>query len=234
MFSERQATALESVLKLLCYILPILLLLFGAYFFYFGVYLRNKVTKTINDISVITQNIQDSYSESKYYQFDTNLIALGNFLPYDIEPKQRGSNYYIPNRFGGQMHFYEAFSNKQERTLFMALHNKPEQYKKVYTGVGAYMIVLTNLNKRECSSLSLVDWRQVNPNFMGIEAAYLTPSKLYSGTYNLKTYVLKDNLGEQYSTKDDGIVSRHRLTPQETKKACNCNWRSCTVALKFL
>ena len=231
---ERKTLAFESVVRLLYFFLPLLLLLFGAYFFYFKVYLRGKVNKTVSDIAVVTQNIQNAVAEGKYRSFDTNYVVLSNLLPYDIKVEQKGTNYYVPNRFGGRMFFYEAFSNKKERTLFMALHNRPEDYQKVYTGVGAYMIVLTNLNKRECSTLSLVDWRRVNSRFMGIESAYLTPTKLYSGTYNLRTYILVDNVGEEYSTKDDGIVSRSKLTPQEIDRACNCSWRSCSVALKFL
>ncbi len=230
----QKTSGFENVMKLLYIFLPFILFLFGMYFFYFGVGTHNKVLKTKDDIEFIARNIHDSYLNRKYKDFTTNYVAMSNFLPFDVEIMNTPLGYQIPNRFGGKMFFYEAFSTIAERTLYFALYKEPDKYNEANNGVGAYILLLTNLKKSECVMLSQTNWRQFIPNFIGLESSFVTPHTPYNGLYNLKTYLLIDNLGEKYDTKDEGIISRKPLSTEDAEKACDCDWRNCMVALKFL
>ena len=203
--------------------------------FFLGVVVRNSIEKTIDDVIDVTRKIAENYEDKKFRMFNTDAIALGEYLPYDLNAEQDGEHYLISNRFGGQMHFLEAVGNQKERTLYFGLYNRPEQYQNVYSGVSSYVILLTNLTSGICKTLAKTDWPSKIPNFMGIEAAYTTPTNQDNGLYNLSNYILTDNEGEALkNTADQGLALRRPLTEAEADKACRCSWRSCTIALKFL
>lgn len=214
-------------------IVPIIVLLCGFYFYFYGS-MKKKVYATANDIQYIVQNIHDTFFGKKYGELNADTIVHNNILPFSIEPIETPLGYQIRNRFGGKMFFYEAFSRIEERTMYFTMYNDPEKYKKYYKGYGAYIILLTNLMKRECVMLSRVNWRKFMPNFLGMEVSAAKPTAPYNGVYNLKHYLLIDNLGEQYSTKDEGILTRRSLSVDDAEKACDCHWRTCMIALKFL
>ena len=232
---SHSSSGISSVLKLLYVLLPVCLVFFGAYFFYFHFTVQKKITKTKDDVAIITKNISIGLMGQKYKGFDSNFMAFSNYLPFDILPKETDLGYQIPNRFGGKMIFYEAVGNQQERMLYFGLYNNQKKYKEVYKGVSAYVILFTNLKQKECMALAQINWRDKHPNFLGQETAFVTISSQQNGLYNLQNYILVDNLDEaKYKTKDKGIISRKSLTKQEALKACDCVGRNCRFALKFL
>ena len=214
-------------------LVPIIIVACGFYFYFYGS-VKKKVYATANDIQYIAQNIHDNFFGKKYAEMNAETIVRNNILPFSIEPVETPMGYQIRNRFGGKMFFYEAFSRLEERTMYFALYNDPEKYSTYYKGYGAYIILLTNLMKKECVMLSRVNWRKFIPNFLGLEVSVAKPSAPYNGVYNLKNYLLIDNLGEKYDTKDEGILSRRPLATLDAENACDCHWRTCMIALKFL
>jgi hypothetical protein len=217
------------------FIVPIAIIGCGVYF-YFHSRQSRCMMQTKNDITYITQGIKSTFMGQKYYLFDNTSVALSdNILPFDIETKNTAKGYIIPNRFGGKMYFYEAFAKISERTLYFANYKDPEKYNKIYGGVSAYILLLTNLNKDACMLMAETDWRRQIPNFLGLEASAVTASTPYNGFYNLRTYLLVDNLNETYKkTSDFGTISRKPMSGDEADQACNCRWNNCMVALKFL
>lgn len=205
-------------------------------YFFMSIIERNNVSQTIDDIVKVTYKLAENYQEHNYHLFGNDAVAVGEILPYDVSVEEENGHYLISNRFGGQMHFLEAVGNKKERTLYFGLYNNPERYHQVYDGVSAYVILLTNLNSRICKTLAQTDWSAKIPNFMGIEAAYTTPTSQNNGVYNLSNYILTDNEGEFIKkTVDQGVALRRHFTDDEAEKACGCLlWRSCSIALKFM
>lgn len=215
------------------YVVPAMIIAMCAHFFW-GVIVRNSINSTIDDITEITRKLAENKKDEKYRLFNTDSIALGEYLPYDLKAEPDGEHFLISNRFGGQMHFLEAVGNKKERTLYFSLYKDPEKYHKVYDGVSSYVIFLTNLTAGICKELAKTDWPAKIPSFMGIEAAYTTPTSQNNGVYNLSNYILADNEGEvAKKTVDHGMALRRPLTEAEAQKACGCSWRSCSIALKF-
>lgn len=214
-------------------IIPIAIVGSGFYFYFFGG-AKKKVYATANDIQFIARNIHDAFIGQKYRDFDTDTVVYKNFLPFSMEPIQTAMGYQVYNRFGGKMYFYEAFGKIDERTQYFALYNDPQKYSEYYKGSGAYVILLTNLMHRECALLARVNWRRFIPNFLGMEVSAAKPSSPFNGVYNLKHYLLIDNLGEQYKTQDEGVLSRRPMTEEDAEKACDCSWKNCMVALKFI
>ena len=216
------------------FVVPVVIIAMCVHFLG-GVIVRNSINNTIDDIVDITRKIAEDSQGGKYRLFNTDSIALGEYLPYDLKAEADGEHFMISNRFGGQMHFLEAVGNKKERTLYFGLYNNPERYHQVYDGVSAYVILLTNLNSGICKTLAQTDWSAKIPNFMGIEAAYTTPTSQNNGVYNLSNYILTDNEGEFIKkTVDQGVALRRHFTDDEAEKACGCLWRSCSIALKFM
>ncbi|MBP5352759.1 MAG: hypothetical protein J6Y91_03220 [Alphaproteobacteria bacterium] len=205
----------------------------GAYFYVYGG-ARDKVYATANDIQFIAQNIHNAFLGKKYKDLDTDYVVYKNFLPFSTEPVQTSLGYQINNRFGGKMYFYEAFGKIEERSEYFALYNEPQKYQETYQGTSAYIILLTNLSKKECVLLSRVSWRRFIPNFLGMEISVARPDFPFNGVYNLKHYLLMDNLGEHYNTKDEGILARRPLSEEDADVSCGCRWKNCMVALKFL
>ena len=234
MKQRNDTSSLGAILKLLYFLLPILLVIVGTYFFYYKFAIERKVVKTKDDIIYITQNIKKGLDGRKYKDFDSNFMVFSNYLPFDLIPKQTAYGYKIPNRFGGLMIFYESVGTIQERGMYLNLRKTPKRYKEVYGGVSTYIVMLTQLKKEYCSLLAQTDWRKIANNFLGMEAAYVTPTSLYNGLYNLQMYVLIDNPDEKHKTKDLGVISRSPLSKQEADRACQCNGRNCSFAIKFL
>jgi hypothetical protein len=150
---------------------------------------------------------------------------------------KKGGLLHISNPFNGEFIIDEAVYNKKERTLYFALYDKQKNYHEVYSGVTAYLLVLTNLNRYECMQLAQVDWAAQYPNFMGIEPSFRSPKNPDNGTYNLANYVLADNQDEKdintLTTIDEGKVFKTPLTGKEAFKQCKCFISDCTIALKF-
>jgi hypothetical protein len=208
----------------------------GIYFLYFGYYERNKIVQTISEVKEIVQSVNDKNRHNKYQNFDTNSVAMTS-LPYNVVPKETKGVYTIPNRFGGEMIFSEAVYNKDERMLYFALYDKQEQYKKLYTGVTAFVLLLTNLNRYECMQLAQVDWAAQIPAFMGMEPSYMSAKNPDNGIYNLSNYVLADNSDEKdintLKTLDEGKVSKTPMPAQDALQNCKCLLSGCSIALKF-
>lgn len=228
----KKLTPFELFVKYMMLFIPLTLLFCGLYFAYYKMSLHNKITKTQEDIEFITHNINDAF-QGTLKNFNTQTAATSGVLPFDIETKQTSVGYQIPNRFGGYMLFYEAVNTKVERTLYFSLYKDVKRYKEVYPGVGAYVILFTNLSKNECRALAQTDWSNRYATYMGMEASYVTPTSQYNGLYNLQVHILKDNRGEDFNTKDEGIVSRSWLNKDSAQMACKCKQRNCLFALKF-
>ena len=230
---KNRSLSMDSFIRFIYIFVPFVLVITGFYFAYFHFLADYRVSKTRGDIAYIAQNIQSVFGNTVFRNFDTATIINGSYLPYEIEPQTVDGVTYIPNRFGGRMYFYEAFKTKVERSLFFSLYREPEKYQSIYPGVGAYVILLTNLNSSECRRMAMIDWGKDIANFMGVEAAFLTPDDLINGLYNLRTHILEDNFGEVHHTKDKGLTSRVPFTRKKAKEACGCSWRSCIISLKF-
>ena len=101
--------ALETALKLLYFCLPLFFLIFGAYFAYFHISINNNILKTKNDITMIVNNMSESF-KGQYPALDANIIVMQNILPYDFPVKKSINTYDISNRFGGKLFFYNAYN----------------------------------------------------------------------------------------------------------------------------
>ena len=231
-----------SKLKLLVHLtvalLPFICIIYGAYFGYFGVYKRNQFKKTYEDIEYINKNVKNRNPE-KYKDFDNLYVSLSEILPFDLEVVKQSADTKIPlikNRFGGNMFFYEGLNSEAERTLYYALVNDSARYKKVYTGVSSYIILLTELSKYECKTLAMYDWSEVLPNYIGIEVSSLENNQIYNGFTKLKTSFIPDAENDALyagSIKDKGYISQYRLTEKLAKDKCACITNTCTFALKL-
>ncbi len=210
--------------------------LVGLYFLYFGHFEREKLQTAMHDITTITQGIDKSFGKDKYKNLNTNMVAM-TALPYDMSTFKKEGSLHISNPFNGEFIIDEAVYNKKERTLYFALYDKQKHYHEVYSGVTAYLLVLTNLNRYECMQLAQVDWAAQYPNFMGIEPSFRSPKNPDNGTYNLANYVLADNQDEKdintLTTIDEGKVFKTPLNGKEAFKQCKCFISDCTIALKF-
>ena len=216
---SEQRTSLDRILRLLYLLLPLFFLLFGGYVAYFRIYLQNNVKKTLADVVQIVNNMSETF-EGRYPTLDANLLVLQNILPYDFPVRKTEKSYDFSNRFGGKVFFYNAYNTVAER----------EENSEI---LGAYIILFTRLTKKECKKLAQIDWRRKMPNFLGIEASYLSAQKSFNGVYNLRNHLLFDNLHEKYLTKDEGMIRRRSMNRLETKEACGCLINTCTIALKF-
>ncbi len=214
---------------------PYICLCFGFYFAYTGFYLRGKFKKTYEDLKTISYNIS-SLKLEKYRNFNTNFVSLSNLLPYDIEViKEENNDATIKNRFGGKMFFHEALNSEAERTLYYGLILDKEKYKRVYSGVSAYIILLTELSSYECQVFSTYDWAKLLPNYVGFEASALD-NKPSNGYTRLKVSLIpdaKDDALYANSIKDTGFVSDKPITRSLAKKKCDCGWNKCTFAVKL-
>lgn len=217
--------------------LPLILIGFGVYFFYYGFFIRNKINKTYDEISNINYMIKSKMN--KFKSFDNSIVLGSDMLPVDFRlfmDSQKLQGNMIPNRFGGRIFFYEAFNTMQERELFLANFSNQEKYKSVYEGTSAYLILLTQLSRHECRQLAAQDWKRKNANFVGLEASYMTPVASHNGISNLKYRFLTDepeNDTTNIKITDEGIISKTPMEKNMSSQACKCIKSNCTIALKF-
>ena len=235
MSDDIKVSKLRILVSIVVALMPFICIIYGVYFAYFGFYMRNKFNKTYEDIKYINQNIQE-LKQGVYYNFDTQYVALSNVLPYDIQVSKSGENTLIPNRFGGNMFFYEALNSEDERTLYYGLIAEPQKYKSIYTGVSAYIILLTGLSSYECQMLASYDWRELLPNYIGMEVSSLEDGEIYNGFTKLKTGFIPDSENDALyygSIKDKGYISQRPLGSKRAKSKCGCKTDACTFALKL-
>lgn len=223
---------MESFFHFMLFLLPVLFVIFGAIFVYYGVFVRNNIIGTIDDIKTLAAKIQISFG-GKYKNFNLDSLVLSETLPYSMKAQNTANTYSLKNRFGGLIFFYEAFNTQEERLLYFSLYNDQKKYKEIYPGVSSYIILFTGLSKTECQILACTDWSLHLPNFIGIEASYLSPNARYNGIYNLKTQLLSDVKEEPKKTEDLGIVSAKPMSKIMAKEACGCHSSNCTFAIKL-
>ena len=235
MSNEIRTSKFRIVFSLVVALMPFIGIIYGAYFGYFGFYMRNKFNKTYEDIEYINKNIKE-LNQGNFRNFDTQYVAFSNVLPYDLETSKSGENTLIKNRFGGNMFFYEALNSEAERTLYYGLIAEPQKYKSVYTGVSAYIILLTGLSSYECRTLAEYDWDNLLPNYIGIEVSSLEHGQIYNGFTKLKTGFIPDAENDTLyygSIKDKGYISQRPLGKKRAKSKCNCKTDACTFAIKL-
>ena len=231
---ESYKNTIRRLLKLLFYILPILVA--TVLFLIFSNEMTKKhVLDTEKDVRFFTKNLPICHKPTYYRKFDSDFVSYySTCLRGDIKiHKTANGKNEIINRFGGKTIFNESPLTKQERQMYRYLTRDRQIYEKQYHGLSAYTILLTELKARECTHLATIDWKQIAPNFIGLEAAHLSPKHPYNGIDRLSYYILEDNDGEEYKGMDQGYVSRTSLTPMDAIKACSCFKSTCTFALKF-
>ena len=236
MSNDVKVSKFSLIVNFVVLLTPFIFIICGAYFGYFGFYMRNKFNKTFEDIQTIDKNIKQNHT-GIYKNFDTQYVVLSNFLPYDLEVKNSASKTpLIKNRFGGNMFFYEALNSEAERTLYYGLISEPQKYKSIYTGVSAYIILLTGLSSYECQKLATHDWAKIMPNYIGIEVSSLEYNQIYNGFTKLKTSFIPDSENDALyhnSIKDKGYISVRPLSDARAKEKCNCKSDNCTFAIKL-
>lgn len=218
--TEKSLTV-ETALKLLSFLLPLLCLIIGGYFACEHLFFKQNFNKTIEDLEQITGNMSEKFN-GRYPALNSTLLVVNDILPYDLEVTENAMGYDFSNRFGGKIFFYDAYNTSTEKNNFT---------NSSY--VGAYIVLLTRLTANECKKLSQTDWRRKFPNFLGLEASYLSAQKSFNGVFNLQNYLLFDKFEVNSNSRDEGTISRRYLTKNESEKACACLLSTCTIALKF-
>ena len=224
---------LRSLLRLLVIVLPIIFILVVGYIFYLKI-TKNRVEKTQEDLVYFMQRVRLNYPSVKYMDFNADFIGYSDFLPLDVKIKQADAGSEIYNRFGGKMVFNESPKTTEERRNYLYIKREAKMFQAQYQGLGAYVILFTDLQHQECVEMAMTDWKVYLPNFMGVEASFVTAREPYNGLERINYYLLTDNEGEVYESADNGVVSRKPLGRWEAMKACKCISNNCTVALKFL
>lgn len=219
-------------LKLLKFLLPIIIIVMVIYTFYLK-FTQNRVTQTQEDIIFITNMIRDRHMSTNYTNFTADYIAYSNYLPVDMKTKQVNGQYEIISRFGGKINFMESPKNREEKKDYLYAQSSPQLYKTFYKGLSSYIISFTNLHRRECIWLSQVKWEESLPNFMALEASYITGQQPYNGLDKLHTAAFENEIDQTYSGQDNGMVSNRHLTSSEASRACLCVLDNCTFALKL-
>ncbi len=213
------------------YVIPFALVIGGLYLLYIR-NVRNDFQRTISDVEYMNRNIYLNLSGPKK-GLTNDSIVYSNVLPLDMERKQLESGFKITHRFNGDLKFTEAFANKDERTLFLALRDNKERYNQISSGLGAYIMTFMNLSRSQCILMAMHNWRNVSSNYLGMEVSRINPQAPYVGIYNLNYYILFDNKDETFDTKDTGTLSRSYLNQQQAEKACDCLLDECMISLKF-
>lgn len=229
--SSQSSDGASSALGLLYFLLPVLLVVLGVFFFH-DIFVHNRVNKTVDEIVSNSKQIK-FYFNGIYKNFNNEQIILHDILPFDTKASK--TDYTIQNRFGGQVVFYEAFNNSREKLLNISLLDNPKKYAEVYEGVTAFTMLYTGLSRKECRLLAQVNWRKYTENFVGVEVSNLTPEEKFNGVQNLRLQLLQDEDIYNLQTKDLGFVSAEPLTAQQAEEKCSCSFwdDTCTVALKF-
>lgn len=224
---------LRKLLRFLVFFLPLIFIAIVVYIFYLKI-TSNRVEKTEDDLIYFTQRVRTNYPSVKYMDFNSDFIGYSDFLPLDIKVKQSDSGNEIYNRFGGKMIFTESPKNIAERKHYLYIKREEKMFRAQYQGLGAYVIMFTELKRHECVAMAMTNWKASLPSFMGLEASYVTERERYNGLEKINYYLLTDNQDEEYQSADNGTVSRQPLTQWEAMKACGCLRDNCTIALKFL
>ena len=131
------------------------------------------------------------------------------------------------------MNFMESPKTPEEATEYKYMMTSPQIYNTLYKGLSSYIISFSNLHRRECIWLSQVKWNQILPNFIAMEASYITGKHPYNGIDKLHMAVFDNSIDELYAGQDRGLISRTPLTYIEAGKACLCVTNNCTFALKL-
>ena len=235
MKNENKSSLVSAITKLFYFLVPILLVVFGAYFFYLKFFVQRHIIKTRDDIMIVTKNIESYFVGRKIKNFNSSFMSYSNLLPFDLEVNNSvNTDVEIKNRFGGEMKFIESVATLSEQTLYFGLYKNQEKYQRVYQGVSSYVILFTKLKKHDCAVLSMIDWRRSIPFYLGMEASIRTQQHPDDGYFNLQNFILVENVNQKYKTKDLGITSRTPLSPEAAKRVCNCKEKNCTFAVKFL
>ena len=229
---EKLKNFIEGFINLLVFLLPVILIFIFGYIVYLKI-TKNHVYDTQKDIVTFVRNVSTRYNLTTYKHFDTDFISYSEYLPIDLKIKRTNHGNEIINRFGGKMVFKESPKTIEERKEYKKLLRDRKMFEAYYSGLGAYTILFTELKTQECVGLITTDWKKIAPNFMGLEASYVSKKHPYNGVENLDLYILENNGKEQYESRDKGIISRVPLDLYEALRACACIGDSCQVAIKF-
>lgn len=224
---------IRSLLRFLVYLLPVIFILIVGYIFYLKI-TKYRVEKTQEDLVYFMQHVRDNYPSARYMDFNADFIGYSDFLPLDVKIKQSDTGNDIYNRFGGKMIFNESPKTIAERKNYLYIKREEKMFKAQYKGLGAYVVMFTELKRHECIEMAITDWKSVLPNFMGVEASFVSEREPYNGLERINYFLLTDNQDEEYKSADNGTVSRKPLTQWEALRACNCMTDNCVVTLKFL
>ncbi len=224
---------LRSLLRFLVFILPVIFVLVVSYIFYLKL-TNNRVEKTQEDLVYFMQRVRLNYPSAKYMDFNADFIGYSDFLPLDVKIKQSDDGNEIYNRFGGKMIFNESPKTLAERKNYLYIKREEKMFQTQYQGLGAYIITFTDLHRHECVEMAMTDWKASLPNFMGLEASFVSAREPYNGLERVNYYLLTDNQNEEYESIDNGTVSRQPLNRWDAMRACGCLSDNCMVTLKFL
>lgn len=223
---------LKKLLKFLFYAMPILFIFLVLYIFCLRV-TKNRVYQTQKDIVYFVNKVKSNYENMKYKDFNADYVSYSEFFPMDVKIKQTEEGNEMYSRFGGKMIFLESPKNLEERRNYLFIKREEKMFNAQYKGLSAYIVVFTELRREECIDLASVNWKALVPNFMGIEASFISHREPYNGVENLNYYLLEDNPGEDFKSADKGEIYRQPMTKWQAMKACDCLRQNCTVALKF-
>ncbi len=229
---DRLKELVRKLLRFLVFMLPLFFVLIVGYIFYLKL-TNSRIEQTQEDLVYFMQRVRQNYPSAKYMDFNSDFIGYSDFLPLNVKIKQSDEGSEIYNRFGGKMVFNETPKTLAERKNYLYIRREEKMFKAQYQGLGAYVILFTGLKHRECIAMSMTDWRSAFPNFMGLEASFISAREPYNGSELISYYLLQDNQDEVYKSADKGTLSRQPLTRWEAVKACGCLSDNCTVALKF-
>lgn len=223
---------IRKLLHFLVYFLPLIFIVIVVYIFYLKI-TKNRVEQTEADLIYFTQRVRTNYPSVKYMDFNSDFIGYSDFLPLDIKVKQSDAGNEIFNRFGGKIIFTESPKTLAERKNYLYIKREEKMFKAQYQGLGAYVVLFTELKRHECITMAMTNWRASLPSYMGMEVSYITEREPYNGLEKINYYLLADNQDEEFKSADNGLLTRQPLNQWDALKACNCLRDNCTVALKF-
>jgi len=229
---EKIKELMEILFGIISRLFPVILCALVVYIVYLKV-TSNRTKDTQKDIVTFINNVNSSYNRTTYFYFNTDFISYSEYFPLDLKIKKTDHGNEIISRFGGKMTINESPKNLAERKEYLQLLHDRKAYEKLYSGLGAYIILFSELKTQECISMARADWKKIAPNFMGLEASFVNKKHPYNGVENLNYFILEDNEDEVYQSRDEGKISRTPLTYLEAWEACRCFGANCTVALKF-
>ncbi|MBR1825821.1 MAG: hypothetical protein IJ770_04460 [Alphaproteobacteria bacterium] len=230
---EKFKEIVKDIIRIFVYILPVVAVFVFGYIVYLKI-TRNHIYDTQKDIAAFVRNVNTRYNTTIYKNFDTDFVSYSGYLPMDLKIKSTDHGNEIINRFGGKMVFKESPKTVEERKEFKYLSRERKMFAAHYNGLGAYTIMFTELKTQECVGLATTDWKKIVPNFMGLEASYVSKKHPFNGVENLNFQILEDNENETAeASRDEGVISRTPLVLYDALQACACRGDSCQVALKF-